>query len=256
MQADTNLIIDNQSLNTGVFVYGLHKSASMFLYKLFKDWSQQTNFTYFSSNLSSSQPEQLTQEINTNFCLCPCRHFDLHQEEYPNASEIFHILQIRDPRDILVSQYFSFGWIHTDKDWDDAKKAERERIRNMEIDDYVLLDEKDTRPYLLSTHLNKLLSQLENKQQDKIILVKYEEMVTDLKQWLSKVIKPFGFENESQVINQTYDKYIHQFQVTEETMTHRRKITPGDHLEKLKPETIEKLNSKYREVLNRFNYSI
>ena len=39
-------------------------------------------------------------------------------------------------------------------------------------------------------------------------------------------------------------------------MRHKRKITPGDHKEKLTPETISILNEKFKGVLNKLNYEI
>ena len=46
-----------------------------------------------------------------------------------------------------------------------------------------------------------------------------------------------------------------EFIKTGESMTHRRRVTPGDYLDKLKPSTIRTLNRRFADVLSRFGYS-
>lgn len=244
----------------GIFVHALHKSASMFLYKLFKDLSRERKIAYFSINDRHSELIQFNSKIKTGFCWCPERSFDIVGQTYPNLSKIYRIFQLRDPRDILVSQYFSIGWIHPTEEWSDRKKKIRDYVRSLTIDEYVLrAAEKETigmagRP--LKSMYEPILD-ITKSDRPEIIIVKYEEMISNYKNWLSKVIKPFNFFRtiEPLILQKYYLKYRQEFVAPlQENLTHKRKITPGDYREKLKPKTIEQLNEIFKNILVKFNY--
>ena len=244
--------------NQGIIVNSLHKSGTMFLYKIFKDLSLEKRIRYFSRNNIPPDYQQLRQDVNINFCLCPERNFYLEEYFFEKIKSTIHIVQIRDPRDILVSEYFSLGWTHPDNQWSPEKKKLRKWVQENSIDTYVVeASEKlltfGDRP--LKTRYQPLLnlSNLENK---KIISVKYEEMVTNYSSWLSKIIKPFQFNQlvESFLIQKYYMKYHKEFQPKAENLVHKRKIVPGDHSKKLRPETIERLNYIFKETLSKFDY--
>ena len=52
----------------------------------------------------------------------------------------------------------------------------------------------------------------------------------------------------SQIINEA------NFDVEEDIYSHKRQVTPGDHKRKLLPETIDRLNSEFGEVLDVLGY--
>lgn len=243
----------NPNLKTrGIIVHSLHKSASMFLYTLFKDLSEHNGLSFFSVNNGPANREDIESHIKTSFCICPERKFNFEAHHYPHISEIIHIVQIRDPRDILVSEYYSNAWIHPDTAWSERRKELRQVIQTMSIDDYVLegaekLGTFGNLPLIVRYQPILNLSLPDNHQ---IIIVRYEDMIRDFKNWLIKVMQPF--ELEDILVTEYHEKYKHEFQPKEETLHHKRKMTPGDHREKLRPETIEKLNSIFQEILNQF----
>jgi hypothetical protein len=49
-------------------------------------------------------------------------------------------------------------------------------------------------------------------------------------------------------------RYRNEFRARQETMTHKRCITPGDHRRKLKPTTIDALNLRFESILTKFGY--
>ncbi|MEO1669163.1 MAG: sulfotransferase domain-containing protein [Cyanobacteria bacterium J06631_2] len=255
----------------GVFVHGLHKSASMFLYKIFRDLAEEAGIDYYSSNYKLAgtnklQPNQkdLRRVTKSSFCYCPVRHFARSPEamppqkpewgdrpfivydDFPNIDRIYRIYQIRDPRDILVSEYFSFGFIHFGRKQTSARK---QQIQNMTIDEYCL----EYADKLLDRY-QSILPIAAGNSPDRLI-VKYETMVLDYKSWLSQVMKPFQFElPETEVLEKYYQKYKHEFNTEgfEESMKHKRKMIPGDHKEKLQESTIKTLNDKFSAILDRF----
>lgn len=261
----------NEHNSYGIFVHGLHKSASMFLYKIFKDLAEEAGIDYYSANYKpegSNKPEPNQRELKrvtrNSFCYCPVRHFArtpediptqkkewgdrpfIVSDDFPNVSQIYRIFQIRDPKDILVSQYFSFGFIHFGRNETNAKKA---KLQNMTIDEYCL----EYADELLSKYQN-IFSIIQDNNPNYSI-VKYETMVLNYRYWLSQIIQPFKFElSTEEVLEKYYRKYKQEFNTEEfeESMKHKRKMIPGDHKEKLQNTTIKLLDIRFADIVKSF----
>ena len=243
----------NSNLKTrGIVVHSLHKSASMFLYTLFKDVSKRQELPFFSVNNGPANRGDIDSDIQRSFCICPERKFNFEEHNYPYIAEIIHIVQIRDPRDILVSEYYSNAWIHPDNAWSERRKELRKVIQTMSIDDYVLegAEKLGTFGNLPLVIRYQPILNLSLPSQHQLIIVRYEDMIKDFKTWLTKVMQPF--ELNDILVTEYYEKYQHEFQPKEESLHHKRKMTPGDHREKLRPETIEKLNTIFQDILTQF----
>ncbi|VAX14139.1 hypothetical protein MNBD_GAMMA24-1135, partial [hydrothermal vent metagenome] len=86
--------------------------------------------------------------------------------------------------------------------------------------------------------------------------VKYEEMVTDYRRWLEKFIKPFQLDDKEGIIDMLVAQSPKFFpKRTGEVMRHIRRITPGDHKNKLKPSTIQQLNEIFGDTLDALGYA-
>ena len=171
-----------QTAVDGVAVHALHKSASMFLYKFFQHISRQQGFEFYSAN---NQPpnELLSEPPKGKFCCCPLRTFEFG-DEGAYDSDIVRIFHVRDPRDMLVSEYFSFGWSHPTGGG--RLDNRRKEIQDMSVDDYVI-----EQPSFSSWPLEKKFAPLMDRDLDSHhqIVVKYETMVTRFPEWAAKVIR-------------------------------------------------------------------
>jgi hypothetical protein len=241
--------------NKNILFFTVHKAASMFIYKICHDLSKECGLSYYSVNhnrynkyyfdTEESDLEDITNWQNRTGCFAPLRYyFNIPQEL--NAHIILHL---RDPRDVLVSLYFSEAYSHSVfKGVFDLSQSERNRIINMGIDRYVL-QYADTfnKKYTAYQHfLTKPGS----------IFVKYEDLVLNFPYWLQEVAKGFAIEN-NRFIHSMIKKYQGEFEVKKENLhAHKRKIVPGDYKEKLKPETIDKLNAIFSENLKKYNYEL
>ncbi|MCH2177529.1 MAG: hypothetical protein MK106_01880 [Mariniblastus sp.] len=234
----------------GVDVHAVHKSATMFLYQFFGRLSEKQGFDFYSENNSPANQSGLSIDNQRDFCRCPIRSFEVLKTELDHPTQIYRIFHIRDPRDILVSEYFSFGWIHpTEGTGLEAARQERQEIP---IDEYVLTQcEKRTWP--LEAKFKILLDRDIDPEYD--IIVTYETMVTQFRLWAERVLPAFGVRYPRVAALQWAWRYRKEFQRTGESMTHKRRITPGDHRIKLKPATIDQLNQRFETILTRFNYS-
>jgi len=161
------------------------------------------------------------------------------------------ILLVRDPRDALVSQYFSFGKSSGShampKKNAGAFIAAREAIPERTIDEYVIDLSHQLR--------NKLETYRDALDFDLGLVRQYEDVFFDKETFLGEVFSHFDIEVPKRVITEVAAK--HDIRPEKEDQTqHIRKGTPGDHKEKLLPETIETLSKTFREVGGFYGYEM
>ena len=232
---------------TAVPFHALHKSASMFLYKFFDELAARSGTRLFSANNETPDHHDFPSEADTSFFVGPIRSFEVGNFRFPQKTK--RIVQVRDPRDILVSEYFSLGWLHTDQSWTDQAKKRRQKIQTVPIDEYALNQEQYNKYSLLER-----FQPLESLLQDHgTLVVTYECMVTDFDRWLEQVLE-FVFDSPALPLKAHFSKRFRDEFVPSQAGGHKRKITPGDHKNQLADETIEQLNEKYSKVLGRLGY--
>lgn len=232
-------------------VHALHKSATVFLHSFFAYLARKQAFRFFS--IENEPPPRWHEDNKThiNFCRCPIRTFSSQENTLPSEVQAYKIYQIRDPRDILVSEYYSFGWIHPVNQ--NQLEKRREAIQNMSIDQYVL-EQSESSNQPLEQRYQPLLDQDLDPEYTQVVT--YEEMVTNFPKWAQKVVQPFGCRFPTWWGLKLGWRYRNEFKISSESMEHKRRITPGDHRNKLQPETISILNDRFAEILDRFGYQL
>jgi len=227
----------------------------MFIYKICHDLSKECGLHYYSVNhnkynryyfdTEETDLADINNWQNRSGCFAPLRYyFNIPQEL--NARIILHL---RDPRDVLVSLYFSEAYSHSVfKGVFDLNQSQRNEIISMGIDRYVLeYANTFNRKY---TEYQNLLTNPDS------IFVKYEDLVLNFPFWLQEVAKGFPV-NTPKFINRMINKYKGEFEVKKENIhAHKRKVLPGDYKEKLSPETIEQLNTIFSNNLTKYNYDL
>jgi hypothetical protein len=224
----------------------------MFLYEFFRRVCADRGWQYFSSNNDPPNDTDVRERIDTNFCLCPARTFDTGCLRFPRMAKVCRIFLLRDPRDLLVSEFYSVGWIHPEYRWGPAEKVWRKKVQSLSVDEYVLRQPEFSRNPL--EERLKPLHDIDFNSESNIV-VKYEQMVCTFFTWAAAVLRPFEFRWPSLAAARYAWIYRNEFKTTGESMTHKRQITPGDHRRKLKPETIDVLNQRFHETLTRFGYA-
>jgi len=160
------------------------------------------------------------------------------------------IVQVRDPRDCIVSAYFSYRQSH-EVPSDPAKRAEhaarQAELQTVDITRFCLdwpliyRDRMQIMADILTAH-------------DDILLLHYEEMVRAPQVWLHRCLtfldQPMTPELESALA-----PYM-DFDVAEENVRrHKRQVTPGDHRRKLDGATIAQMSRVLDPVLTQFGYA-
>jgi hypothetical protein len=162
------------------------------------------------------------------------------------------IFFIRDPRDALVSQFFSDAYSHpvpkaTAESDAVARHIEKQRksARDMPIDEYVLAN---ARPMVRTMMAYKPLFDL-----PAVTLLRYEENILDKTAMMRSIGETFGWRADDHLIGLIL-KWADVRPEQENPTAFVRKVTPGDHREKLRPETIARLNEELREPMALFGY--
>lgn len=166
-------------------------------------------------------------------------------EGLPESEKRKTILTLRDPRDVLTSRFYSQAYAHTI--FKQSAVDRRQRVREMGIDSFVL-KECDEIIARYSRYQQKLLNR------ENVLWLPYEEMVLNFDSWLQKLSKFLEVPSDHPSVLEV--KAAATFQVKkEDKFSHRRSVKPGNHVQKLKPETVEELNGRLSEVMSQFGYS-
>lgn len=232
--------------------FTVHKSASTFFNWYLKELASETGHTYVDVNgyfgtmgpkgLIVQNSSEFTHKVfkKTGFIYGPLRNYI----PVPELKDYPVVLVLRDPRDVLTSQYFSIKNSHP---MVTPELIKRRKIAQQSTIDEHVLSQADRFVKTYTEYIDFVLGQ------PNVLFIKYEELITDFKTCLLKINTHCGFElNEEQL--KKLDKSEKFKKKAEDQHTHIRKISSGDYKEKLKPETIEILNKKFDAILKRLEY--
>ncbi|MGB3401842.1 MAG: putative capsular polysaccharide synthesis family protein [Microcoleaceae cyanobacterium] len=238
------------------FAFGMHKSGSVMLMSIIRDICSHLEipliefekFLYkkgiereaVSPNLSHAFPKQ-------GYCFSSFRVFPSYLESV-DVTGLKKILLIRDPRDMIVSSYFSIKKSHPIAPGDRGEKLDQKRkaLLDTEIDDFALTQAKVIHPRMK-------LFQEKMSTDPNWKLFRYEDIIFNKYQWVKDILAFLEFELEDETIKAIAEKYD-IVPGKENESVHIRQVTPGDHKRKLQPETIEKLNQEFDLILKEHRY--
>lgn len=181
--------------------------------------------------------------------------------DYPSImekSDIFRngkkVVLVRDPRDALVSEYFSNAYSHsvpaTNTDGCDANKRHIESLRQQalttDINAYVV---DRARAFLETAGYF-----FEIMHDESVLRMKYENVVFNK----HSMIKDICDHCDLAVDEASIDKIVNRINIIPSSENPRafiRQVSPGDHKRKLSTETIAELNRILHDVIAVFGYS-
>lgn len=160
------------------------------------------------------------------------------------------IVQVRDPRDCICSNYFSMGWSHrlpNEGEHQDEFLKRRNEIQAKDINRFARGTVNGYRRRL------EVINGIRAQHPDCLIL-KYETMVEATDRWRNELEDFLRVQSTAPIEGELSE--LMDFKVrSEDPSKHKRQVRPGDHKRKLKPETIEELNEVLGPVLRDFEYS-
>jgi Sulfotransferase domain len=260
------------TLEKNVVVFTMHKAGSMVLHRVLQDICDATGVRYYSENQSTKKDMLPVRKIfegknfiaKRNGCFGPIRFF-LPSKGLEETNILLHL---RDPRDVLTSMFFSYCFMHRGPV--EKNTGYRRAVADAGIDQYVLSMSTDAfMDYEgdygtggnYREHIGNILTRYERYLHELVgrpntALVSYEEMVRDFPSWLRKVVAQFQLANEEEIFQAVLARHLEEVKpAAEDVWAHKRKVTPGDYLEKLNPETVAELNQRFSAVLEALGYS-
>ncbi len=241
------------------FAFALPKSGSVLLHNLLSAACAKIGLTYvsimeefFKLGLADPMVPAETTKIflRQGYCYGGFRNVP-PQVDIPLIGECAAVVLVRDPRDMLVSHFFSSAYSHPDRGnklkTSKPGVAMRDFAANSDIDAYVLRIARGYRT--MFTRYRNLLSG-----QERVAVYRYEDVIYRKAEWLKDIRSHFGWKEltDQQTIDiaSRYDV----FPENEEVTSHIRSVHPGDYRSKLKRETVAELNGFLERELTEFGY--
>lgn len=155
---------------------------------------------------------------------------------------------VRDPRDVLVSEYFSNAYSHTlptEGQGKDRFAMEREKARSAELNDYVrgrIKDIKRTSAPFLAL-----------KDDANTAIFRYEDVIFHKDVLIRGVCRFFGWTASDELIRQILSWADVRPDVERPTEFIRR-VTPGDYKEKLLPDVSAEISHELTDFMTAYGY--
>jgi len=151
------------------------------------------------------------------------------------------ILVVRDPRDILTSLYFSLKFSHAIEG--SGMKRHRDSLQKTSIDEYVLGP-------VAEAFSERLLVYKGWTDARNVCALRYEDIIANPAESEARLAEFLEIPIQTGHLFDKSDFAVNK----EDVMSHKRRVTPGDHLEKLKTETIRELNRRLESSLVAWGY--
>lgn len=170
------------------------------------------------------------------------RHFPPILEQAPLFKEGRKLLLIRDPRDVIVSLYFSHAYSHSIPGGEakEAFLARREKLQNQSIEVFV----EETKRHVLANFMRtaKLLAW-----PDTLTVLKYENVIFDKPRLVDELARVLGVTLTAAARADVVAR--HDIVPKEENRFHNiRNVHPGDHARKLSQSVVDDLNETFAPV--------
>ena len=166
--------------------------------------------------------------------------------ERPELSEFDILCWTRDPRDILVSMYYSFGFTHTYSPNPRIRayqEKRRNRIQSLSLDDYVLEASFSLQEKFLTMH--KVMQRYPHA-----VHFRYEDMITSFDTFFTEFQKVLPVPTS---FKETFREATRP-RSSENTVSHKRSGNVGEYRRKLSKETIRELDRRFAPIFDIFGY--
>ena len=246
------------------YIVGMKKGGSTLLAQIMRDlapMSPRTLFEYPKLAFDKGMPESTAVEDVNDILTKPgyvfgvfrwlpeADLFDLSamlRADSPRSARC--LLLLRDPRDALVSLYYSDAKSHPIPKSGPLKKVyedARARLSNVPIDDYVL--------EVAPTFLRHYYRTMQLLALPDLTLLRYEDILYDKLRLVRATADVMGARADEATLVQIAEKYD-KIPNSEAPAAHLRQAHPGDYIRKLAPATIAKLDEMFAPVLKTFGY--
>jgi hypothetical protein len=173
------------------------------------------------------------------------------------------LLMVRDPRDALVSEYFSNAYSHSVPDPQDGADAvavqmlaKRQQALSQHISEWVLRAARGMNNTMMqyASLLHRGQGPKREQAPGSTLVLKYEDMIFEKPTLIRHLAAQFDLEPAPEHVADVMG-WADQRPAVEDPRAFIRKVVPGDHLEKLDRPTIEALNTILAPAMSLFGYA-
>ena len=251
----------NSEIDSFIF-FTTHKAASNFTNQILKEVEQISEFELYdygaligSISEKLNITDQFEEYLNENHKTL----FKLNGEIYgpqrlplnfTGINDYKKIFFLRDPRDVLVSAYYSFGYSHVEPDsasMIDSFLKKRAKIQNQTIDEYVL---QEMERWIKPAYMNYKKLRLEST--NDVLYLKYNDYIEDTEGIVNKILTFFGLENRD--LAKRLAMSANPITRLEEKDQHKRSGKNNQWKTHLKQSTQDELNIKLKDILEFWDF--
>jgi hypothetical protein len=172
---------------------------------------------------------------------------------HPEFTRGLKVLLVRDPRDAIVSEYFSTARTHrmpgagtqAEGGASDDMLKKRETAQGQSVEDYALAEGAR-----LGEAMARYIPLLDDS---KLLVLRYEDIIFDKAKMVRDVARQFGWGVTLGQVDAVL-KWIDVRPEVEDPTQFIRKVSPGDHREKLSAPVIAQLDGMLAEPMAAFGY--
>jgi hypothetical protein len=168
----------------------------------------------------------------------------------PLFREAKKILLVRDPRDALVSEYFSNAYSHsipTQKRGNSVIEQERKRALSVSIEEYAM-KRVDTLDYTVTAY-DPIIGD------PNLLVIRYEDVIFGKGNWLKQIAAHFGWSASDELI-QNILSWADIRPDTENPTAFVRRVAPGDHRDKLSAKAIKRISGQLSAIWQDLGYDL
>jgi hypothetical protein len=168
----------------------------------------------------------------------------------PSIEEYRIILMLRDPRDVIVSHYYSMAYSHAlspNKERQEELLSRRSKYQQQSVDEYAR-DISEQFYMIYSEYCDNFIKRRN------ITFLKYEDFILDFEKWIFQLSKILGVYLTPEDKSYLFELKGGKRKVSEDPSKHVRKAIPGDFRDKLTKETQKFLNQKFEYIFQVMGY--
>jgi hypothetical protein len=162
------------------------------------------------------------------------------------------ILLVRDPRDALVSEYYSTAYTHSLPAEGVGDRAREVMLKDREL---ALRASIDAFAVQKTKSMNRTIFEYRDVAGDPLTKVfRYEDVILNKRAWVRDIISHFGWEMLSPAALDGMMSWADVIPEAERPTEFVRQVRPGNHREKLSPEVIAQINVGLKPCMDLFGY--
>jgi hypothetical protein len=250
------------STKPSILLFTVHKSASTFLVKLLSIISDQTpGLTHIDIegySLLAADPHEFNTHVDfvktkkeDIFYPCGYAYGPLRSLVHvPNMKNYRICLILRDPRDVLVSYYYSMAYSHP-LPADPLRRRQfvrnREKIRATDINEFAR-QQTDWIRNRYEPYIDELVKK------NKVQPLLYEDMWMNFRNWFNRLCDEIRIPCTDELLERIEKECFRNSTRKESVNRHRRRGTPEDYKDKLDSATIDFLNKELYCLLDTLGY--